>query len=186
MGALWVVATGLGAQARFMSPTPALDETALDDLEVGSVTVAAVTEVVDVLVAGLSDSPLAAAVYGGRPDRLGRVLVGIVRESDGGLLAARFGRRAVGAAVMTATPDGWRLGPTAVLPGLRGRGVGTRLLGVCLARVDATGEAAVALVDTARAAALLGRLGFEGCDHELRAGVPTWSMRRPGRHDVNR
>lgn len=78
---------------------------------------------------------------------------------------------------------GWRLGPIAVAPDVRGHGIGTRLLRVCRARIDATGCAAVLETDSSRTVDFFGRFGFAVVARRVRHGVPTWAMARPPTRD---
>lgn len=77
-----------------------------------------------------------------------------------------------------ATPH-WHLGPVAVAAELRGQGIGSSLLRVFCARVDAAGAAAYLETDRPENVRLYRRFGFEVCAEADVIGVPNWFMLRP-------
>lgn len=70
------------------------------------------------------------------------------------------------------------IGPLAVSPAWRRRGVGRALMTQCCRRVDAIGAIAWLETDRAINVAFYKTLGFVVARHESRLGVPTWYMRR--------
>ena len=115
----------------------------------------------------------------GRAD-LRRALAARVAAPGTSAIVARSDGRIVGAVLMTAL-DGepWLVGPLAVGVTSRGRGVGTSLLQVCRARLDAAGEPAVAVACTPSAARLYGAFGFAPSDLPTPVGGPVRPLRRP-------
>jgi GNAT superfamily N-acetyltransferase len=109
-----------------------------------------------------------------------RVLVARVAAPGTSAIVARATGRIVGAVLMTAL-DGepWLVGPLGVAVTSRGRGVGTSLLQVCRARLDAAGEPAVAFACTPAAARFYGAFGFAASDLPTPVGVPVRPLRRP-------
>ena len=76
----------------------------------------------------------------------------------------------------------WHLGPVAVDAHLQGRGIGSRLMRVFSARVDAAGEDAYLETDKKINVRLYERFGFEVVGEREVLGVPNWFMlRRAGR-----
>jgi ribosomal protein S18 acetylase RimI-like enzyme len=75
----------------------------------------------------------------------------------------------------------WHLGPVAVDTHLQGRGVGSRLMEVFCARVDAAGETAYLETDKPENVRFYERFGFEVVGEEAVLGVPNWFMIRPAR-----
>lgn len=75
------------------------------------------------------------------------------------------------------------LGPVAVDPLVRGKGVGSRLLADCVDRLDVREETGYLETDRADNVRLYRRFGFEvvGCANVL--GVPNWFMVRPPDHE---
>lgn len=71
------------------------------------------------------------------------------------------------------------IGPLAVLPAWRRRGVGRELMMHCCRRVDAVGVAAWLETDLAINVAFYETLGFAVTRREAVLGVPNWFMRRP-------
>ena len=74
----------------------------------------------------------------------------------------------------------WHLGPLAVLPAYRRRGVGRRLMMRCCRHLDALAATAWLETDLAINAAFYETLGFVVTRREPVLGVPNWFMRRPG------
>lgn len=72
----------------------------------------------------------------------------------------------------------WHLGPLAVVPAYRRRGVGRRLMTRCCQHVDALAATAWLETDLAVNAAFYRTLGFVVARHEPVLGVPNWFMRR--------
>jgi ribosomal protein S18 acetylase RimI-like enzyme len=75
----------------------------------------------------------------------------------------------------------WHLGPIAVDAHLQGRGVGSKLMEVFCARVDAAGEEAYLETDKPENVRFYERFGFEVVGEQEVLGVPNWFMRRPPR-----
>ncbi len=76
----------------------------------------------------------------------------------------------------------WRLGPVAVDEGLQRMGVGSRLMEVYCAQVDASGEDAYLETDKPGNVRFYERFGFELVGEQEVLGVPNWFMtRRPQR-----
>jgi ribosomal protein S18 acetylase RimI-like enzyme len=75
----------------------------------------------------------------------------------------------------------WHLGPVAVDAHLQGRGVGSKLMEVFCARVDAAGEAAYLETDKPQNVRFYERFGFEVISEQEVLGVPNWFMSRPAR-----
>jgi ribosomal protein S18 acetylase RimI-like enzyme len=74
----------------------------------------------------------------------------------------------------------WRLGPVAVDEGLQRMGVGSRLMEVYCAQVDASGEDAYLETDKPDNVRFYERFGFELVGEQEVLGVPNWFMtRRP-------
>lgn len=75
----------------------------------------------------------------------------------------------------------WHVGPMAVEPRLRGRGIGSALLRECCRHIDAQQLAGYLENDKAENLPLFARFGFEVIgEHEV-LGVPTWFMLRQAR-----
>ncbi len=77
-------------------------------------------------------------------------------------------------------PDGrhWHLGPVAVDTGLQGMGVGSRLMEVYCAQVDASGEDAYLETDKPGNVRFYERFGFELVGEQEVLGIPNWFMLR--------
>jgi ribosomal protein S18 acetylase RimI-like enzyme len=77
-------------------------------------------------------------------------------------------------------PDGrhWRLGPVAVDAGLQRMGVGSRLMEVYCAQVDASGEEAYLETDKPGNVRFYERFGFEVVGEQEVLGTPNWFMSR--------
>jgi ribosomal protein S18 acetylase RimI-like enzyme len=75
----------------------------------------------------------------------------------------------------------WHLGPIAVDAHLQGRGVGSKLMEVFCARVDAAGEEAYLETDKPENVRFYERFGFEVVGEQAVLGVPNWFMIRPCR-----
>jgi ribosomal protein S18 acetylase RimI-like enzyme len=73
----------------------------------------------------------------------------------------------------------WHLGPISVDSHLQRRGVGSRLMEVFCARVDAAGEAAYLETDKPSNVRFYERFGFEVIGEQEVLGVPNWFMLRP-------
>ncbi len=80
-------------------------------------------------------------------------------------------------------PEGrhWHLGPIAVDAGLQRRGVGSLLMEVCRAQMDAAGEVAYLETDKPGNVRFYERFGFEVVGEQDVLGVPNWFMRRAGK-----
>jgi len=80
-------------------------------------------------------------------------------------------------------PEGrhWHLGPIAVDEGLQRRGVGSLLMEVCRAQMDAAGEEAYLETDKPANVRFYERFGFEVVGEQDVLGVPNWFMRRAGK-----
>ena len=75
----------------------------------------------------------------------------------------------------------WHLGPISVDSHLQGRGVGSKLMEVFCARVDAAGEDAYLETDKAINVRFYERFGFEVVGEQEVVGLPNWYMLRPAR-----
>ena len=73
----------------------------------------------------------------------------------------------------------WHIGPFAVSPAYRRRGIGRRLMMRCCARLDALAATAWLETDLASNAGFYETLGFVVTRHEPVLGVPNWFMLRP-------
>lgn len=73
----------------------------------------------------------------------------------------------------------WHLGPVAVDAHLQGAGIGSKLMRVFCARMDAAREAAYLETDKAVNARFYERFGFRVVGEEKVLGVPNWFMVRP-------
>jgi len=71
------------------------------------------------------------------------------------------------------------LGPVAVDPLVRGRGIGSRLLADCVARLDVGAETGYLETDKSDNVRLYRRFGFEVLASANVLGVPNWFMARP-------
>lgn len=79
----------------------------------------------------------------------------------------------------------WHLGPLAVDAHLQGEGVGSRMMQVFCARMDAAGEDAYLETDKPINVRFYERFGFEVVGEEEVLGVPNWFMlRRAGRREA--
>ena len=75
----------------------------------------------------------------------------------------------------------WHLGPVAVDAHLQGMGIGSKLLRVFCAQMDAAGEDAYLETDKPENVRFYERFGFEVVGEEKVIGVPNWYMARPAR-----
>jgi ribosomal protein S18 acetylase RimI-like enzyme len=75
----------------------------------------------------------------------------------------------------------WHLGPVAVDAHLQGMGVGSKLMRVFGAKMDAAGDDAYLETDKPENAAFYERFGFEVVGEEKVIGVPNWFMLRHAR-----
>jgi len=75
----------------------------------------------------------------------------------------------------------WHLGPLAVDAHLQGEGVGSRMMRVFCARMDAAGEDAYLETDKPINVRFYERFGFEVVGEEEVLGVPNWFMLRPAK-----
>ena len=73
----------------------------------------------------------------------------------------------------------WHLGPVAVDAHLQGMGIGTNLMRVFCAQMDAAGEVAYLETDKPENVRFYERFGFEVVGEEEVIGVPNWYMARP-------
>ena len=73
----------------------------------------------------------------------------------------------------------WHVGPFAVRPPYRRRGIGRRLMSRCCQRMDALGASAYLETDLAINVAFYETLGFMVIRQEFVLGVPNWFMNRP-------
>lgn len=81
----------------------------------------------------------------------------------------------------------WHLGPLAVDAHLQGEGVGSRMMQVFCARMDAAGEDAYLETDKPVNVRFYERFGFEVVGEEEVLGVPNWFMlRRAARREAQR
>lgn len=75
----------------------------------------------------------------------------------------------------------WRLGPLAVDAPLQGTGIGTALMRVACAQIDAAGDDLYVETDNRAAVAFFARFGFIVLEERRVLGVAIWRMlRRPG------
>ena len=74
----------------------------------------------------------------------------------------------------------WHLGPIAVEPRWRGRGIGSRLIEECCEIIDRDGCAAYLENDKAENLRLLERCGFVATEVHAVLGIRNWFMLRPG------
>lgn len=72
----------------------------------------------------------------------------------------------------------WHVGPVAVDPHLQGMGIGSQLMRVFAAQMDAAGEMAYLETDKAMNVTFYKRFGFEVVAEELVLGIPNWHMKR--------
>ena len=72
----------------------------------------------------------------------------------------------------------WHLGPVAVDAHLQGMGIGSKLMRVFCAQMDAAGEAAYLETDKPENVRFYERFGFEIVGDEQVIGVPNWYMAR--------
>ena len=75
----------------------------------------------------------------------------------------------------------WHLGPVAVDAHLQGMGIGSKLMRVFCAQMDAAHENAYLETDKPENVRFYERFGFEIVDEEQVIGVPNWYMARPAR-----
>jgi predicted N-acetyltransferase YhbS len=75
----------------------------------------------------------------------------------------------------------WHLGPLAVDAHLQGEGVGSRMMRVFCAKMDAAGEDAYLETDKPINVRFYERFGFEVVGEEEVLGVPNWFMLRRAR-----
>lgn len=73
----------------------------------------------------------------------------------------------------------WHIGPLAVRPAYRRRGIGRHLMVRCCQRLDARAATAYLETDLAINVAFYELLGFVVTGHESVLGVPCWFMTRP-------
>jgi ribosomal protein S18 acetylase RimI-like enzyme len=73
----------------------------------------------------------------------------------------------------------WHLGPVAVDAHLQGMGIGSKLMRVFCAQMDAAGEDAYLETDKPENVRFYERFGFEVVGEEGVIGVPNWYMARP-------
>ena len=73
----------------------------------------------------------------------------------------------------------WHLGPVAVDAHLQGMGIGTKLMRVFCAQMDAAGEVAYLETDKPINVRFYERFGFEVVGEQEVIGVPNWYMARP-------
>ena len=73
----------------------------------------------------------------------------------------------------------WHLGPVAVDAHLQGMGIGSKLMRVFCAKMDAAGEDAYLETDKPENVRFYERFGFEVVGEEEVIGVPNWYMARP-------
>jgi ribosomal protein S18 acetylase RimI-like enzyme len=72
----------------------------------------------------------------------------------------------------------WHLGPVAVEGGMRGMGIGSRLMAAFVERMDGLGEAAYLETDKPENVRFYERFGFEVIDEELVLDTRNWFMLR--------
>ncbi len=72
----------------------------------------------------------------------------------------------------------WHLGPMAVRPAFRRRGIARRMMTRCIEHIDARGAVGFLETDLAINAAFYETLGFALTRREKVLGIPTWFMRR--------
>jgi ribosomal protein S18 acetylase RimI-like enzyme len=75
----------------------------------------------------------------------------------------------------------WHLGPVAVDAHLQGMGIGSKLMRVFCAKMDAAGEHAYLETDKPENVRFYERFGFEVVGEEDVIGVPNWYMARPAK-----
>jgi ribosomal protein S18 acetylase RimI-like enzyme len=75
----------------------------------------------------------------------------------------------------------WHLGPVAVDAHLQGMGIGSKLMRVFCAQMDAAEETAYLETDKPENVRFYERFGFEIVGEEQVIGVPNWYMARPAR-----
>lgn len=75
----------------------------------------------------------------------------------------------------------WHLGPVAVDPGMRGQGIGGRMMERFVEIVDAAGDAAYLETDKPENVRFYERFGFEVVDEATVLGTPNWFMSRVAR-----
>ena len=75
----------------------------------------------------------------------------------------------------------WHLGPVAVDAHLQGQGIGTQMMQVFAARMDATDDAAYLETDKEINVRFYERFGFRVIGEQPILGVTNWFMLRPGR-----
>src|SRR3712207_4817485 len=103
----------------------------------------------------------------------------LIRLSSIGPRAALRTLRWVGAWARREPPGRhWRLGPVAVEVGLQRMGVGSRLMEVYCAQVDASGEDAYLETDKPGNVRFYERFGFELVGEQEVLGTPNWFMTR--------
>ena len=73
----------------------------------------------------------------------------------------------------------WHIGPLAVLPAYRRRGIGRRLMSHCCAQMDELSATAYLETDMAINVAFYETFGFVVIGHALVLGTPNWFMIRP-------
>jgi GNAT superfamily N-acetyltransferase len=73
----------------------------------------------------------------------------------------------------------WHIGPLAVRPAYRRKGIGRHLMARCCQRMDALAATAYLETDLAINVAFYESLGFVAAGHETVLGVPSWFMTRP-------
>ena len=79
----------------------------------------------------------------------------------------------------------WHLGPMAVWPAFRRRGIARRLMARCCEHIDTLGATAFLETDLAINVAFYETLGFVVTRREPVLGVSTWFMRRPSKIGTN-
>ena len=75
----------------------------------------------------------------------------------------------------------WHLGPVGVDAHLQGMGIGSKLMRVFCAQMDAAGEDAYLETDKPQNVRFYERFGFEVVGEEEVIGVPNWYMARPAK-----
>jgi predicted N-acetyltransferase YhbS len=101
-----------------------------------------------------------------------------VSSEDGPLVAARIASWLGAWSERDPGRRHWHLGPLAVEIGLQGMGVGSRLMEVSCAQVDASGEEAYLETDTQADLLFYERFGFEVVGEQNVLGIPNWFMQR--------